>query len=103
MSEAKTRSYMIWITSPASPNVLFTLHISPSFGSGTIVRQTHYEDEEALKTDLIHNLPPIFAHQEFVSLCVESAKRTGMCDWREIDIRLNDAAARNLGWTGDRR
>lgn len=90
--------YMIWITSPVDPSGLFVLHIFPSLGQGTIVRETHYADEAVLEADLLAALPHTDYLPTFVRKGIADARENGLCDWRNVDMRLTDEGARRLGW-----
>jgi hypothetical protein len=92
------KSYMIWITSPPTPPNHFTVFIVPSGGNtGARVREQYYESEDVLRQDLSASLPQSMN----VETIIKRAQKDGICDLREIDIKLSDESAKRLGWIFD--
>jgi hypothetical protein len=88
------KTYMIHITSPATPTGLFTVHIVPSGERGAIVMGSHYEDEDVLRQLLTRCLSKDIIVEDVIKM----AKEEGLCDLRERAIPLSDECAKTLGW-----
>jgi hypothetical protein len=87
-------AYMIWITSPPSRPNHFTIHIAPRRGWGTIVRQSHFEDESVLRQVLLNCL----STNIIVDDVIVGARENGIADLRGKAISLSDKCAQTMGW-----
>jgi hypothetical protein len=88
------KDYMIQLTSPATPPNHFTLHIFPSDGGATIVRQAHFTDEDTVRVLLTKCLPKDI----IVDKVISEARDGGVCSLYERAIPLSDECAKELGW-----
>jgi hypothetical protein len=94
-----TQAYMIKITFPADPPYLYTLYIAPLDGSEAPFRETKYENESALRRDLIANLPLGANPGAKADKVIHTVNTTGEYDMNQVPLRLSNDAARNLGWS----
>jgi hypothetical protein len=97
------QDYMIWLTFSAAPpqHSLFTIHIVPGYGMGSIVKGKQESDESSLKKLLMENLANSLTSPAWITKIIDDAKADGFRSLMETKIVLSDEAAKNLGWTKD--